>query len=81
MSADNQRAKILQELKKWELLSQKFRTSAHISYGKVRSHMACFEDLATKSEVIKLQSSIEKSISKISRNCNCGLENLTFVRD
>ena len=81
MSSESAKNKILSELKKWEVLSQKFRTSAHISYGKVRSYMAVFESSATRSDVIKLQSSIEKSITKISRNCNCGLENLTFDWD
>jgi len=45
-------------MKKWIVMSQKFRTSAHISYGKIRAHLAVYESTASKSQIVRLQSEL-----------------------
>lgn len=62
--SDSAKSKINVEIKRWIIMSQKFRTSAHISYGKVRSHLAIYESAATKAEIIKLQSDLGNKLKK-----------------
>ena len=46
---------IKKELDRWFARSRQMRTSAGISYGKIKSHMTVYESTATKEEISSLQ--------------------------
>ena len=49
---------IRKELRKWVVISQKFRTSSVIIEAKLKSHMVVFESKADRNQINQLQSEI-----------------------
>ena len=58
MSATRTKNALIKELNKWQAQSQKLKTSAHISYGKIRSFLAVLETTMSKEEANKLANHI-----------------------
>ena len=58
MSGTRTKSQIVNELRKWEVASQKLRTSGNIMYGKIRSYLGVLETQASKDEMNKIQSII-----------------------
>ena len=79
---------IKKELKKWTILSNKFRMSSVVIEAKLKSHMVVFESKADEEQINQLQTEIgnfqnswiqvkkylEDSLSKITKNVNNSIE-------
>lgn len=59
-SPKTHKSAIKREMQKWVSLSQRIRTSGHISYGKIRSNLHALEAICPKEELNDLTNSIGK---------------------
>ena len=60
MSTNKTKAALFKELTKWEVNAQKLKTSASISYGKIKGYLAVLETSLNREESNKMSSSIGK---------------------
>ena len=58
MSVSRTKNLLFKELTKWESNSQRLKTSASISYGKIKGFLAVLETSLTREEANKMASSI-----------------------